>query len=54
MSRGGRGGGRGRGGRRNGPNIEYDDEEQPKLPSSTEPEPLFPVHEKRPKVWIVV
>ena len=45
MSRGGRGGGRGRGGRRNGPNIEYEDEEQPKLPTSTEPEPLFPVHE---------
>jgi hypothetical protein len=54
MSRGGQGGGRGRGGRRNDPNIEYDDEEQPKLPTSTEPEPLFPVHEKQPKVWIVI
>ena len=46
MSRGGRGGGRGRGGRRNGPDIEYEDEEQPKLPTATEPEPLFPVSEK--------
>jgi hypothetical protein len=37
---------RGRGGRRNGPNIEFDDDEQPKLPTSTEPEPLFPVDDK--------
>ena len=44
MSRGGRGANRGRGGRRNGPDIEYDDDENPKLPASTEPEPLFPVY----------
>jgi hypothetical protein len=54
MSRGARGGNRGRGGRRNGPNIEYDDEEQPKLFTSTEPEPLFPVDDRGPKMSIAL
>ena len=40
MSRGGRGG-RGRGGRPKGPEVEWDDE--PVIPQTTKPEPLFPV-----------
>jgi DNA-directed RNA polymerase III subunit Rpc31 len=41
MSRGGKSAGRGRGGRRTGPDVSWDDE--PVVPQSTKPEPLFPV-----------